>query len=144
MTHDDVRAWLDRYIAAWTSYDAAAIGDLFTDDALYRYHPSDEGFLGRAAIVRAWLDPDGDASTRDAPGTWDAHYIPFAVEGDRAVAVGWSRYYTDTSRSEIADVWDNVYLLEFGPDGRCRSFAESYVQRPADRLDREPGWGPAR
>ncbi len=144
MTHDDVRAWLDRYIAAWTSYDAGAIGELFTDDAIYRYHPSDEGFLGRAAIVRAWLDPDGDASTRDVPGTWDAHYIPFAVEGDRAVAVGWSRYYTDTSKSEIEDVWDNVYLLEFGPDGRCRSFTESYVQRPPDRLDREPGWWPAR
>ena len=29
MTHDDVQAWLDRYIAAWRSYDPEAIGDLF-------------------------------------------------------------------------------------------------------------------
>jgi ketosteroid isomerase-like protein len=133
VTHDDVQRWLDRYIAAWASYDAEAIGDLFTDDARYRFHPSDEGFVGRDAIVQAWLEPSGDASTRDEPGRWDAHYEPFSVAGGRAVAVGWSRYYTDTSKSTVESVWDNVYLLEFGSDGRCRSFTEWYVERPADR-----------
>jgi ketosteroid isomerase-like protein len=140
VTRDDVQAWLDRYILAWATYDADAIGDLFTDDAIYRYHPSDDGFVGRDAIVGAWLDPAGDASTRDDPGTWDAHYQPFTVDGDRAVAIGWSRYYTDASKSAIQDLWDNVYLLEFGPDGRCRSFTEAFVKRPADRLDRESRW----
>ena len=42
MTHDQVQDWLDRYIAAWRSYDPAAIGDLFADDAAYRYHPWDD------------------------------------------------------------------------------------------------------
>jgi uncharacterized protein (TIGR02246 family) len=139
MMRDDVQAWLDRYIAAWASYDADAIGDLFTDDALYRFHPSDDGFVGRDAIVAAWLAPSGDASTRDEPGTWEARYEPFAIDGDRAVAVGWSRYFTDATRSTVENVWDNVYLLEFAPDGRCRLFVESYVQRPADRLDRRSG-----
>ena len=127
MTHDDVKAWLDRYIAAWSSYDPDAIGDLFTEDAEYRFHPSDPPVAGRAAIVLAWTDPAGDASSRDEPGTWDAQYEPFAVDGDRAVAVGWSRYYTDASRSTVRDVYDNAYLLEFGSDGRCRSFTEFYV-----------------
>lgn len=133
MTRDDVQRWLDTYIAAWASYDAEAIGDLFTDDARYRFHPSDAGFVGRDAIVKAWLDPSGDASTRDEPETWDAHYEPFSLDGDRAVAVGWSRYYTDASKSAVENVWDNVYLLEFDADGRCRSFTEFYVERPADR-----------
>lgn len=133
MTHDDVQAWLDRYIAAWAAYDAQAIGDLFSEDARYRYHPSDEGFVGRDAIVGAWLDPSGDASTRDEPDTGEAHYEPFVVDGDRAVAVGWSRYYTDASKSTVTDMWDNVYLLEFDADGRCRSFTESFVERPKDR-----------
>ena len=136
MTRDDVQAWLDRYIAAWAAYDADAIGDLFTDDAIYRFHPSDDGFVGRDAIVRAWLEPSGDASGRDEPGTWEARYEPFTVDGNRAVAVGWSRYFTDASKTSIEDLWDNVYLLEFGPDGRCRMFVESYVQRPSDRLER--------
>ena len=133
MTSDDVQRWLDRYIAAWVSDDAGAIGDLFAEEARYRFHPSDEGFVGRDEIVRAWLEPSGDASSRDEPGTWDAHYEPFTVDGDRAVAVGWSRYYTDTSKTTVRFVFDNAYLLEFGLDGRCRSFTEFYVERPADR-----------
>jgi hypothetical protein len=135
MTRDDVQVWLDRYIEAWASYDPAAIGDLFTSDAQYRFHPSDAGFVGRDAIVRSWLEPAGEASTRDEPGTWDAHYEPFSVAGDRAVAVGWSRYYTDTSKSTVQNVWDNVYLLEFGADGRCSSFTEYFVERPKDRFE---------
>jgi hypothetical protein len=133
-TRGDVQAWLDRYIDAWASYDPGAIGDLFTTDAEYRFHPSDPPIAGREAIVRAWTEPSGDASARDEPGTWDAQYEPFAVGGDRAVAVGWSRYYTDTTKSTVRDVYDNAYLLEFGPDGRCRSFMEFYVERPKDRL----------
>ena len=134
MTRDDVQGWLDRYIAAWEADDAAAIGDHFTADARYRFHPSDEGFVGREAIVRSWLDPTGDASTRDEPGTWEAAYEPFVVGGHRAVAVGWSRYYDDTSKTTIRYVFDNAYLLEFGEDGRCRSFTEFYVERPKDRV----------
>jgi uncharacterized protein (TIGR02246 family) len=133
VTHDDVQAWLDRYVAAWAAYDPAAIGDLFTEDAVYRYHPSDDGFVGRDAIVRAWVEPSGDASTRDEPGTWEAHYEPFTVSGDRAVAIGSSRYYSDASKSTVQNLWDNVYLLEFGPDGRCSSFTEYFVERPKDR-----------
>lgn len=138
MTNDDVQAWLDRYISAWASYDPDAIGDLFTPDAEYRFHPSDEPVRGRVAIVRAWIEPDGDASTRDEPGTWEARYEPFSVAGHRAVAVGWSRYYTDETKSTVANVWDNVYLLDFGDDGRCRSFTEYYVERPKDRLGIDP------
>ena len=133
MTHDDVQAWLDRYVAAWAAYDAAAIGELFSEDARYRYHPSDEGFVGRDAIVRAWLEPSGDASTRDEPDTWEAHYEPFVVGGDRAVAVGWSRYYTDASKTTVTDMWDNAYLLEFDDDGRCSALTEFFVDRPKDR-----------
>ena len=39
MTHDDVRAWLNAYVEAWRTYDPAAIGALFTEDATYAYHP---------------------------------------------------------------------------------------------------------
>ncbi len=104
----EVQAWLDRYIAAWTSYDPAQIGRLFTADAEYRFHPSDPPIMGREAIVAAWMDPTGDASSRDEPGTWEAHYETFAVDGHRAVAVGWSRYYTDASRTTVRDVYDNA------------------------------------
>ena len=125
MTHDDVQGWLDRYVAAWRSYYAAAIGDLFADDVEYRYHPWDEPVRGREAIVSDWVAPEGNASTRDDPASWDARYEPYAVEGDRVVAVGWSRYFAQGAEPERT--YHNAYLLEFDGDRRCRSFTEFFV-----------------
>lgn len=130
MDRDALQRWLDRYVDAWQTYDPDRIGDLFTDDAEYLYHPSDEPVRGRDAIVRAWTEPDGAASTRDEPGTYEAQYEPYAVDGERAVAVGWSRYFGDATRSTVERVYDNCFLLEFGADGRCRRFTELYVKRP--------------
>lgn len=129
MTHDEVQAWLDHYLAAWESYDPGMIGDLFTDDAEYRYHPFDEPLVGRNAIVASWITPEGSASGRDEPGTYAAHYEPFAVEGSRAVAVGWSRYWKDARREVEASTFDNCFLLEFDTAGRCRSFTEFFRER---------------
>jgi hypothetical protein len=118
MTHDDVARWLDGYIGAWKSYDPDSIGSLFTDDARYRYRPTDEPVAGRDAIVADWLED------RDEPGTYDAEYRPWAVEGLRAVATGTSRYVdADGTRT-----FSNVFLLEFAADGRCASFTEVFVE----------------
>jgi len=129
MTHDDVQAWLDRYVAAWETYDPAAIGDLFSEDAEYRYHPADEPIVGRAAIVASWTTPEGPASGRDEPDTYAAHYEPYAVEKSRAVALGWSRYWEDATRAAEQSTFDNCFLLEFDEAGRCRSFTEFYRER---------------
>ena len=48
--------WLDRYVEAWKSYDPEAIGDLFSADVLYKYHPLDEGTRGRDEVVKDWTD----------------------------------------------------------------------------------------
>ena len=134
MDRDSVQAWLDAYVDAWLTYDPKAIGDLFSEDAEYRYHPYDQDddvVRGREAIVRSWTAPEGSESGRDAPGTYDAHYEPFAVDPTerRAVALGWSRYYTDGTQSEVERTFDNCYLLEFDGDGRCRSFTEFFMER---------------
>jgi len=136
MDRSTVQAWLDRYVAAWKSYDANEIAALFAEDATYRYHPYDSGddvVRGRDAIVRDWTEPEGNASSRDAAGTYDAQYEPFAVDGDRAVAVGTSRYYTDTSQSTVERVYDNVYLLRFDDDGQCVEFTEFFMKEPEPR-----------
>ncbi len=133
MTHDEAQAWLDRYVAAWETYDPTAIGELFSEDATYRYHPADTPIVGREAIVASWLAPDpaGPASTPDEPGTYVAHYEPYAVEGDRAAAIGWSRYWTDAGRAVERVTYDNCFLLEFDGAGRCRTFTEFFRERPA-------------
>jgi len=128
-----VQTWLDRYVEAWKTYDPDQVAALFADDATYRYHPydpDDEVVRGRDAIVRDWIEPDGNASTRDQPGTYDGKYEVYAVDGDRAVAVGWSRYWSDAERKKLDRTYDNVFLLRFDEAGRCVDFVELYMKRP--------------
>src|SRR5688572_6277054 len=92
MERDEFQRWLDAYVEARRTYDENAIGALFSEDATYRYHPWDEGdeaVHGRDAIAADWL------ADRDEPGSWTAEYHPWAIDGDRAVAVGISRYLVD-------------------------------------------------
>jgi hypothetical protein len=122
MTHTELQDWLDRYIAAWRANERGPIEALFTEDAVYRYNPylDDLALRGRAAIAQGWLDEG------DAPDSWDAHYEPYAVDGDRAVATGWSRY--DATTEEPARTFHNVFLLRFADDGRCSEFTELFMQ----------------
>ena len=124
MNRDDVDGWLARYVAAWQSYDRAEIGALFSEDAVYRYHPYDEPVLGRDAIVDSWLEED----RLDQPGSFEARYTAFAVDGDRAVAVGASTYFDDSG--SVDKVYDNVYLLRFDGEGCCSEFTEWFMKRP--------------
>jgi len=130
LTREAVQAWLDAYVHAWETLDPAEIEALFTEDAEYRYHPYDEPEVGRDTIAFDWRNPGGDPARRDAPGTWAAEYRPYAVDGNRAVAIGTSTYYTDATRTTIDKHYFNNWLLEFAPDGRCRSFTEYYMKRP--------------
>jgi hypothetical protein len=117
--------WLDDYVEAWRTYDEEAIGALFSDGARYRYHPWDEGpevVEGRAAIVASWV---GD---KDEPGSWTAEYHPWAIDDDRAVAVGVSRY-SGADGAKVEREFHNVFLCRFDAAGLCRDFTEIYALR---------------
>lgn len=123
MMHADVQEWLDLYMVAWRSNEAQPIEALFTEDALYRYRPYDgdeHTARGRAEILESWL------SDQDDPDGWEASYNVYAVDGDRAVAVGQSRYFATDDKPEL--VFHNCFLLRFEPDGRCSGFTEYYMQ----------------
>ena len=127
ITHEHVQAWIDAYLKAWETYDAADISALFTEGAEYRWHPADEPEVGRDAIVHAWLNPGGNASSRDVPGTYAGDLRPYAVDGSRAVVVGTCTYWKDASRTEVTRLYYNNWLLEFGDDGKCSAFTEYYM-----------------
>ena len=122
----DVGRWLDAYTEAWKSYDPEAIGALFAEDCVYRYHPFDEPLRGREAIVASWVEDDPDE-----PGTYDGAYEPVAVDGDLAVAVGASTY-TRGPGGPIRAIYDNCFLIRFDAEGRCREFTEWYMKRPEE------------
>lgn len=122
MDRKQFQAWLDRYIAAWRSADAGAIGDLFSPDAAYSYGPYRDPVHGRDAVVADWLD------SPDAPDSWEAEYRPLAVDGDVAVAIGESRYTNGRTYS-------NIFVCRFDGDGRCSEFREWFMEHPRNPKD---------
>jgi ketosteroid isomerase-like protein len=123
-----VQRWLDAYTHAWITYDSDEIGALFTADAEYRWHPWDTGddvARGHTQIVAAWLE------NRDRAGTYRGTYRPLLVQGDLAIAVGLSSYYTDDTQTTLDRAYHNLWILRFSAEGRCRSFIEWYMQAPS-------------
>ncbi len=117
---DALAAWLDRYAEAWRSNDAELIGALFADDAVYRWHPYDEGddvARGRDAIVRAWL------AEPDDPGSWELSTEPLATTGDLGVARAVTTY-------DDGAVYHNIFLVRLDDDGRCSDFVEYFMKAP--------------
>ena len=131
MDHAAAQDWLDRYVRAWLTYEPGQIGELFSEDVEYRYHPYDEPVVGREAVVASWLGDTSEpgASSRDEPGTYEASYAPVAVDGEVVVATGTSSYREDPG-GPVVRVFHNCFVMRFGADGRCREFTEYYMKRP--------------
>jgi ketosteroid isomerase-like protein len=121
-----VQAWLERYVEAWLSYDNTAIADLWTEDAIWEY-PFGVRARGRDAIVAEWLS-EAHLFRNDG---YDARYEVIAVDGDIAVSHGRTRYFNPGTDETVTE-YDNVWVLRFGPDGRCSEFHEWYAGRAED------------
>ena len=122
MNHAEAQEWLDRYVEAWRSSDPDEIGALFSEDVAYRYYPFSKPLEGRDAVIRSWL------KNPDTPGSWEARYTPYAVQGSRVVATGMSRYFAQDDQPE--KTYRNCFLIEFDVDGNCSSFTEFFVKEP--------------
>jgi ketosteroid isomerase-like protein len=121
LTKQQVASWLGNYVRAWETYDPDLIGALFAEDVVYEYHPFDEPVRGRLAVVTSWLEG------KDTPGTYEGHYEPVAIDGNVAVAHGRTRYFKDASKAELDREFDNIFVLRFDEQGRCRSLREWYM-----------------
>jgi ketosteroid isomerase-like protein len=129
-SREAVQRWLDAYVAAWKCYDAAAIADLWSEDAAWHY-PFQVRAVGRESIVAEWL------SERDAfvGEKFDAHYEPVAIDGQTVVAHGRTVFF-DSATGAVDTAYDNVWILRFDAEGRCSEFHEWYAGRPEDEPDR--------
>lgn len=122
MDRKQLQAWLDKYVEAWRTYEPEQIRELFSEDALYFYSPWDEDrpLRGREAIVAGWLEEP------DAVGSWEARYVPVAVEDNVAVAQGRTLYRGPDG--SVKRQFDNIFVLHFDDEGRCTRFTEWFMQ----------------
>ena len=102
------------------------IADLWTEEALWIY-PFGVRARGRVAITAEWLGE----KRLNTPGGYDAQYEPIAIDGDLVVAHGRTRFFDPLTGATQAE-YDNIWVLRFGPDGRCAEFHEWYARRPDD------------
>jgi hypothetical protein len=122
MTRADFEQWLERYRAAWTTDDPQQIGDLFTEEATYSPWPFSKPWEGREAIVAKWIERG------DSKDPWRFESDLLAVEGDTGVVKGLTTYPAHDDEAE--DAYSNIWVIRLEPDGRARSFAEWWIQRP--------------
>jgi ketosteroid isomerase-like protein len=127
MNRADVERWIQDYRQAWSTDDPEQIGALFTEDAIYSPYPwprNERFWRGRDEIVQKWIG-HGDSTIG-----WRFEHEVLAVDGDRAVVEGW----TDYDRGEGTpwqEAFANIFVIDFAPDGRARSFREWWIQRPS-------------
>lgn len=105
--------WLEGYIRAWRSKDAADVRAIFTDDAEYWFRPDDaDPARGIDAIIEAWLD--------DEPA--DPEYaFDVLIEDDR---LGIIKGHVDYPGHQF---YSNLWEVHFAADGRAERFVEWFM-----------------
>ena len=128
MDRADVERWIEGYRRAWTTDAPEDIAALFTEDAIYSPFPwprEQRNWTGRDTIVSKWIG-HGDSKIG-----WRFDHEVLAVEGDTAVIEGWT-YYDRGEGEPWEEAYANIWVIRFAADGRARSFAEWWVQKPTE------------
>lgn len=105
--------WLEGYIRAWRSKDAADVRAIFTDDAEYWFRPDDaDPARGIDAIIEAWQDdePEGPEYAFDV-----------LIEDDR---LGIIKGHVDYPGHQF---YSNLWEVHFAADGRAERFVEWFM-----------------
>lgn len=113
---NDLTAWLDGYVRAWTSNDPAEIGALFAEDAVYFTSPFGVPDRGREEIVAKWREEP------DEPGSWTFHHEILAVAGDLGFVRGRTTY------ADPPAAYANLFVVRLDAVGRCTEFTEWYME----------------
>ena len=117
-----IESWLSAYRHAWETDDPDDVAALFTEDATYSPWPFSRSWEGRDTIVAKWIERG------DSKNPWRFESEVLAVEGDTGVIKGLTTYPAHDDEPE--DAYSNIWVVQLAPDGRARSFAEWWVQRP--------------
>jgi hypothetical protein len=108
-----VKNWVDGYERAWRTPGTGTLGEIFTEDALYRTSPYEDPARGLDQIAQLWV------REREGPDEqFDMASEVIAVEGHRAVV------YVEVYYGKTGNDWRDLWVLTFAADGRCSQFEE--------------------
>jgi SnoaL-like domain len=110
-----LQSWVNSYERAWRTPGTDALAELFHEDAVYVTSPLAEPLVGLEAIRRFW----DEERSPDEEFTMTSE--PIAYEGDTGVVRVEVDYHRPHAR-RFVDLW----IVSFGPDGRCRRFEEEF------------------
>jgi uncharacterized protein (TIGR02246 family) len=132
LDRDTVTRWVEAYLQAWKDKDDVAVGQLFTDDAVYQEIPGDEArtYTGRQAIQQYWRTitaGQSDVTTR---------YGEPLIQGDRAAVELWITLQAGGKWMTIVE----TNVLDFAPGGQVRRNVEYWTLRDGNFAP-PPGWG---
>ena len=112
LNREAVETWVAAYERAWRTAGTDRLGELFEQGARYRMSPYEETAAGLDQIAALW------EREREGPGEEFAmRHEVVAVEEATAVVRVEVAYGNGL---EYRDLW----VIRFGPDGRCREFEE--------------------
>jgi ketosteroid isomerase-like protein len=122
--------WIEDYADAWRRGDDEAVGELFTEDAVYRSSPFRPPTVGRDAIRAYW---------RTSTSTQERLELQFGepvVHGNRVVVEWWAVMREDGQEMTLP----GCLLMRFAGGGRCEELRE-YWNQEVGRHDPPEGWG---
>lgn len=127
-----VQQWVDAYAQAWRGRDPDAAAGLFTDDSVYRDHPTGEPHRGTGGVRSYWANV---TSTQDRVDVRMGRPIE-STDSRRAAVEFWVRMLNDGAPVTLI----GILFLRFGADGRCEELRETWNFEPGDHAPPD-GWG---
>ncbi|MGH2555676.1 MAG: nuclear transport factor 2 family protein [Actinomycetota bacterium] len=124
------REWLELYGKAWRERDAKGLGEIFTDNAVYRSQPFREPHVGTEAIREYWRQATADQEEIDL------RFGTPIVAGSRAAVEWWAQIRTGGEEITLP----GILYLRFAADGRCEELREAWHVQEG-RHDPPSGWG---
>jgi hypothetical protein len=127
---DEAQAFVESYGRTWEAWDIAGFVDLFTEDAVYVDHPTEETVVGSEALTRYVI------GEKEAQGEVSVRMGTPVIDGDRVVAEFWALTTNAGEEASIA----GCLLARLNGRGRCSHFREYWFEIEG-HATAPAGWG---
>lgn len=124
MDESTLRSWLDSYVEAWESQNAAAAAELFTETGSYAWGPFAEPIKGRDAIRRAWEV----AVQQNQEDIHVGHEFLALTDDGRGIFRCWSSVIAVATGTRVRT--EGVFLITLTEDNLCSEFREWWNEDP--------------